>query len=313
MLQMMPQDEDPHSPPSNQNGTLSSQDLSPKPGLFARLKNLIRPKSNEDNLREALEDYIEEIDAEDNPELKSIAEHEKALITNVLKLRGLTTADVMIPRADITAIEIDTNKEDLMELLQEKQFSRIPVFRETLDDVIGTIHIKDIMQALVSGKEFKIKDLMREVPVVSPSMAVLDLLLMMRETKKHMAMVVDEFGGIDGLVTIGDVIEDIVGEFEDEFDPEDTPALTENKDGSLMADARYDIEEFEERYGEILSEEEREDVDTLGGLVFYIAGRVPARGEVIKHESGMIFEILDADPRRVNALRIRNMPAQNTM
>ncbi len=302
----MPQDEDPHSPA----GTDIPQDNSIKQGLWARLKNMVRPKSNGDNLREALEDYIEEIEAEDNPELKSIAEHEKALITNVLKLRDLTTVDVMIPRADIAAIDMEADKDGLLDLLKERQFSRIPVFHETLDDVIGTIHIKDLMQAMISEKDFKLKDLVRDVPVVSPSMPVLDLLLMMRQTKKHMAMVVDEFGGIDGLVTIGDVIEDIVGEFEDEFDPEDTPRLTTNADGSLSVDARYDIEEFEEFYGNILNEEEREDVDTLGGLVFSIAGRVPARGEVIKHDSGMIFEILDADPRRVNRLKIRNVPRE---
>ena len=280
-----------------------------------RVKNAIKPKSNGDHLREALEDYledyIEEITAEENPELKSIAEHEKALITNVLKLRDLTTVDVMVPRADIAAIDMDSSKDDLLELLKERQYSRIPVFRETLDDVIGTIHIKDLMQAMIADKDFKLKELVRDVPVVSPSMPVLDLLLMMRQTKKHMALVVDEFGGIDGLVTIGDVIEDIVGEFEDEFDPDDTAKLTLNKDGSLTADARYDIEEFEEQYGNVLSEDEREDVDTLGGLVFHVAGRVPARGEVIKHESGMVFEILDAGPRRVNTLRIRNLPEKS--
>lgn len=303
-LKTMPQDDDSHSP----DRTDHSQDSASMSGLWARLKTVLKPKSNGDHLREALEDYIEEIESEDNPELKSIAEHEKALISNVLKLRDLTAEDVMIPRADIAAIDMEADKEGLLELLQERQFSRIPVYRETLDDVIGTIHIKDLMQAMISGKDFKLKGLVRDVPVVSPSMPVLDLLLMMRQTKKHMAMVVDEFGGIDGLVTIGDVIEDIVGEFEDEFDPEDTPRLHENKDGSITADARYDIEEFEELYGDILSEEEREDVDTLGGLVFYIANRVPARGEVIKHDSGMVFEILDADPRRVNTLRIRNVP-----
>ena len=277
---------------------------------MSRIKFLLRPKSQNENLREAIEDYIEEMDHSDSdPETKSIAEHEKILISNVLALRDLTASDVMIPRADITALDVNANKEDLITLLREKQFSRIPIYRDTLDDVIGTVHIKDIIQALISDKTFKLKDLSRDVPFVSPSMPVLDLLLMMRETKKHMAMVVDEFGGIDGLVTIGDVIEDIVGEFEDEFDQEDTPLVTENKDGTLTADARFDIDEFEEKYGAFLNEEEREDVDTLGGLIFYIAGRVPARGEVIKHESGIVFEILDADPRRVNSIRVRNVPS----
>ena len=140
-------------------------------------------------------------------------------------------------------------------------------------------------------------------------MAVLDLILMMRQMRKHMALVVDEFGGIDGLIAIGDVIEEIVGEIDDEYDEENEPEIVECKDGSILIDARYDIEDFEEKYGELLTEEEREDVDTLGGLVSSIAGRVPVRGEIISHEdSGTVFEIMDADPRRVNRLRIKNIP-----
>ncbi|MEM6781273.1 MAG: transporter associated domain-containing protein, partial [Pseudomonadota bacterium] len=141
-----------------------------------------------------------------------------------------------------------------------------------------------------------------------PSMPVLDLMLQMRQSKKHMAMVIDEYGGIDGLVTIGDVLEAIVGEIDDEFDLDEHPEMIERNDGSVLADARVDIDEFEERYGELLTEEERNDIDTLGGLVFSVAGRIPARGEVLKHDSGIVFEILDADPRRINRLRIKNIP-----
>jgi len=139
-------------------------------------------------------------------------------------------------------------------------------------------------------------------------MPVLDLLLMMKQMRRHMALVVDEFGGIDGHVTINDVIESIVGEIEDEYDRDDEPTLIQNRDGSIMIDARYDIEEFEEKFGRLLTDEEREDNDTLGGLVFEIAGRVPARGEILTHPSGMVFEIVDADPRRVNRLLIKNIP-----
>lgn len=139
-------------------------------------------------------------------------------------------------------------------------------------------------------------------------MHVLDLLTQMRITRKHLALVVDEFGGIDGLITIGDLIEAIVGEIDDEHNLEVQPEMILQTDGSIMADARYDIDEFEDIYGEILSEEEREENDTLGGLTFFLAGRVPARGEVLTHSSGMVFEIEDADPRRVKRLRIRNIP-----
>lgn len=260
------------------------------------------------SLRETLEEYIEE-EREGKTAQDSVSAHERELLANILKLKDLKVFDVMIPRADIVAIEADTPQKELLELLAEKQHSRIPVYQETLDNVLGSIHIKDILSTLAKGQKVNIQKLVREVPVVSPTMHVLDLLLHMRESKKHMALVVDEFGGIDGLVTIGDVIETIVGEIDDEYDPDDTQELIENPDGSIIADARYDIDEFERRYGKILTEEEREESETLGGLVFYIAGRVPARGEVLTHDSGTVFEVLDADPRRVNRLRIKNIPA----
>lgn len=275
--------------------------------FFARLKHMIVKRRNgSDTLREALEEYIE--DADEDKNAPSIATHERALISNVLKLRDTTVIDVMIPRADIAAIEVGETKEALMKLLAEKQFSRIPVYRETLDDLLGTIHIKDILSVVAADKELNIQSMVRPVPIVSPSLPVLDLLRKMQGEKKHMVMVVDEYGGIDGLVTIGDVIEAIVGEFDDEFDTDIDPQMIEKPDGSIIADARVDIDEFEEKYGKILSDEEREEVDTLGGLVFFTASRIPARGEVIKHSSGMVFEILDADQRHVNSLRIRHIP-----
>lgn len=290
--------------------TLSSDDNAT---LLSRLKALmVKPKSGNESLREALEEYIGELDEE--KVTPSIATHEHALISNVLKLRKTTVIDVMIPRADIAAIEVDADQDSLMELLSERQFSRIPVYNETLDDILGTVHIKDILAVIANNKDKKkltLKSMIRAVPIVSPSLPVLDLLLKMQTDKKHMVMVVDEYGGIDGLVTIGDVIEAIVGEFDDEFDTDDDPQMVVQSDGSVISDARLLVEEFEAVYGQILSEEEREDVDTLGGLLFYIASRIPARGEVIKHDSGMVFEILDADQRRVNSMRIRNIPQLN--
>ncbi|MCB1530215.1 MAG: HlyC/CorC family transporter [Rhodospirillales bacterium] len=286
-----------------------SPDSSEKGGAFPWIKRLLPSKPEDHNLREALEDYIEELDESDS---HSVAVHERNLISNVLKIRNMTLVDVMIPRADIAAIEVNASEEDLMALLSEKQFSRIPVYRETLDDVIGSVHIKDIMACMAAKKELNIRNMLRDIPVLSPAMAVLDLLLLMQEQKKHMALVTDEYGGIDGLVTIGDIIEAIVGEVEDEFDTDDQPELIEKPDGTLLADARYDLEEFEEKYGCLLKEEEREDADTIGGLVFLAAGRVPARGEVIRHESsGMVFEIVDADPRRVERVLIKNIPKKD--
>ncbi|MGH1404379.1 MAG: hemolysin family protein [Alphaproteobacteria bacterium] len=280
-----------------------------KNSIQSFLRRLFRIKPDT-TLRETIEDYIEE----DHPteEEPSISEHEKDLISNILNLRNLSASDVMVPRADIIAINEDTTQEELLSLLVEHQYSRIPVYRDTLDHVIGSIHIKDILSSLAQNKSIAIKDLVREVPIVSPAMTVPDLLLQMRITRKHMTLVVDEFGGIDGLITINDVIESIIGEIDDEHDTDEQPTINPQEDGSLHADARYDLESFEEQFGSILNDEERQENDTLGGLIFFLAGRVPARGEVLSHQSGMVFEILDADPRRVNKLCIRNIPEKTT-
>ncbi|MCI5059455.1 MAG: hemolysin family protein [Alphaproteobacteria bacterium] len=289
----------------SQAGSAESHDE--KTGFFSRIKNsIIKRKNGSETLREAIEEYIDELQEDESaPE---IAQHERALISNVLKLRDTTVIDVMIPRADIEAVDVTTPENKLMDLLADKQFSRLPVYRDNLDNILGSIHIKDILSAIAAKRDIDLKSMIRQVPIVSPSLPILDLLLKMQRDKKHMVLVVDEYGGIDGLVTIGDVIESIVGEFDDEFDQEEGVQIITRPDGSVLADARVDIEDFEEEFGEILSEEEREEVDTLGGLVFFTASRIPARGEVIKHESGMVFEILEADQRRVSRLRIRNIP-----
>lgn len=279
---------------------ISTRELS----LIGKLKSLISGKS-ETTLHQTLSDFV----AEDE-ENKSLASDERLLISNILDLRDMRAFDVMIPRVDIVAIDSSISNQDLLTLLSEKQFSRFPVYQESLDDVIGTIHIKDILACLARGEKIEIERLVRDVPIVSPSIHVLDLLLEMKTTRRHIALVVDEFGGIDGLVTVGDIIEAIIGEMEDEHKLTDQPQMTQTADGSILADGRVDVETFEERFGEFLSDEERQDIDTLGGLAFAIAGHVPARGEVISHESGLVFEILDADPRRVHRLRIKNIPKE---
>ena len=270
------------------------------------LKGLVGRKSEgEDSLREALEDYIEELSSEDG---HGETGQEKILLGNILELRNMTVTDVMVPRVDIAAVDISSNPSELIKILAEKQHSRIPVYRETLDDVLGIIHIKDVLVKLTQNESIVLKELIREVPVVSPALPVLDLLLLMRETRQHMVLVVDEYGGIDGLATIGDVLSSIVGEIQDEYESNDSPGMKDNPDGSTTADARISVRDFEEKFGHILSDDEREEVDTLGGYVSFLADRVPARGEIIHHkDSGLIFEILEADPRRVIRLRIRNI------
>jgi CBS domain containing-hemolysin-like protein len=194
----------------------------------------------------------------------------------------------------------------------EQGHSRVPVYRETLDDVIGFIHVKDVLGPVAERREAKLAPLLRKVLFVAPSAPILDLLVQMRQARTHIAVVVDEFGGIDGLVTIEDLIEEIVGEIEDEHDEAGGPSLVERSDGSLIADARTPIEALEEHEGARLRPEgDQEEVDTLGGLVSSLAGRVPKRGEVIAHPVGIEFEVLDADPRRIKRLRVRRLPAES--
>jgi CBS domain containing-hemolysin-like protein len=235
--------------------------------------------------------------------------HEQELIENIREIRDQPVSELMVPRADIVAVEADTNRDTLLRLLVDKSHSRLPVYRDTLDEVIGIVHIKDVLASIANGGEFSLKDIVRPVSIVAPSIRVLDLLLDMRKTHQHMALVIDEFGGIDGLITIEDLVEGIVGEITDEHDRAQTATMVEKADGSLLADARVPIEDFEARVGEVLDQDERDEVDTLGGLVFSLAGRVPSRGELLTHpSSGLEFEIIDADPRRIKRIRVRNPP-----
>ncbi len=263
-------------------------------------KSLIGKKS-ESSLRETIEEYIEEASVEN----AQIDIHEKSLISNILNLQDMVVTDVMIPRADIFSIDIDISQEELLKILSEKQYSRIPVHRGNLDDIVGSIHIKDILATLAKGEKVIIKKLIREMQIVSPAMPVLDLLLMIQQSKKHIAMVIDEYGGIDGLVTIGNIIESIIGEINDEHDKLTQPNIIKKSDGSYVADGRLDIEVFEKTLDVKISDEEREDVETVGGLLFFITGRIPGRGEIIKHKNLWLkFYILDADPRKVHKVRI---------
>jgi magnesium and cobalt transporter len=267
------------------------------------LRGLRRPRAG-DELRETIDQIIQ---TQDLP-TEEISQHERVLLTNLLKFRTLTAEDVSVPRADIVAIEAGIELEELTGIFVAQQHSRLPVYRESLDDVIGMVHVKDMLPFLAKAKPFDLRSILRRVLFVAPSMRVLDLLLEMRRTRLHMALVVDEFGGVDGLVTIEDLVEEIVGEIEDEHDVDEGPKLVPAADGTLIADARTTIEEFEARVGPILNDEEREQIDTLGGLVFALAGRVPGRGELVFHPTGLEFEVLDADPRRVKRVRVRNAP-----
>ncbi len=279
----------------------------PEKGKLWQLLRGLLPLKNDTSFREAIEELIEE--ESDSPPESTVALHERRLITNILQLRDLAVVDIMVPRADIVAIDVNTSRDELLKILTQKPHSRIPAYRKDPDNIVGMIHMKDIVSSFSQGKPFELKDILREVLVVSPAMRVLDLLLQMRQSRVHIAMVIDEFGGIDGLLTINDLVEAIVGEIDDDYGFEVQPQMIERPDGSILADARFPIGEFEKKYGEVLTDEEREEADTLGGLVNTIAGRVPIRGEILTHTSGIEFEIIDGDPRRVTRLRLRNLPA----
>lgn len=271
-------------------------------GLRGWLRRIFRQRNGAD-LRDTIEELIDE--QEEAGELPATRD-ELTLLRNILNLHGLTVYDIMVPRADIVSVDIDVSLEEMVRLMSEEAHSRIPVFRGTLDEIEGMVHIKDVLACWNLEQPVHLKDIVRRVLFVAPSMPILELLLQMRVTRVHMALVVDEFGGVDGLATIEDLVEEIVGEIEDEHDEDATPRMVEGTDGSFDADARVPLKDFEDRVGSILTDEEREeDIDTIGGLVFFLAGRVPVRGEIIRHESGVEFEILDADPRRLRRLRVR--------
>ena len=271
----------------------------------AWLRSLTGP--SESDLRESLEEVIEEHGNEDD----ALDPGQRQMLFNILKFGELKVDDVMVPRADIVAIEFSTPLKSLLETFRDARHSRLPVFRQNLDEVTGFIHIKDIVDFWDNPEEFTVEKILRQPLVVPPSMLVVDVLARMRATRRHMAIVVDEYGGVDGLVTIEDVVEEIVGEIADEHDPAETPVIVESDDGTIDADARTEIELFESRFGvDLASKEIDEDVDTLGGLVISMLGRVPRPGEKLEHPAGLEFEVVEADPRRIKRLKIRRAPAQ---
>jgi CBS domain containing-hemolysin-like protein len=281
-------------------------------GLLTRLRLLARRRNGDGHsLRETLEELIEEHEEEGGTEdRQEFTEEERELLLNALSFGELQVWDVMVPRSDVKAIGIAASLAEVLGTMRDAMHTRLPVYRENLDEVVGMVHIKDLLPYWGDGADFALERIVREVLFVPPSMRVLDLLLQMRDTGVHMAIVVDEYGGTDGLATIEDLVEEIVGEIQDEHDKILPPRITELPDGVLEADARVEVEELEKRLGvELLEPERREDADTLGGLLFTLLDRVPARGEVVRHPAGIEFEVLDADPRRIKRLRILKVPA----
>jgi len=269
--------------------------------IISRLVKKINFLSSNQSLRDSIKDVIDEKSNGNNQNL-DLSSKEKSILSNILSINKLKAGDVMIPRASIIAISQDSLIQNILETIEKESHSRMPVFRKDLDDVLGMIHIKDIIK--FSGKnqkDFDIKKIIREVLFVPPTMPVMNLLLKMQATKLHMALVIDEHGGTDGLVTIEDVIEEIVGEIEDEHDKDDDFNFKKIDSNTFEAKADMKLEDFnrESKLSII-----HENVDTLGGYIFSKINRVPYAGEVIKVDNIYQFEIIDADPRKIKKIRI---------
>ena len=252
------------------------------------------------NVRESIKDVIDDrSNAKNGFDLSS---KEKSILTNILSINQLKASDVMIPRASIISVSHQSNYDELIKIIENESHSRMPVFRKDLDDVLGMVHIKDIIKYAGEKKtKFNIVDVVKEVLFVPPTMPVLNLLLKMQATKLHMALVIDEHGGTDGLITIEDVVEEIVGEIEDEHDKDDNFSFKSIDSKIFEAKADMTLEDFNKQSNLNLH---KEDVDTLGGYVFSIINRVPNKGEIIKSDELFIFEVLDADPRKIKKLKI---------
>tara|TARA_B110001452_G_scaffold229354_1_gene205199 strand:- start:41 stop:919 length:879 start_codon:yes stop_codon:yes gene_type:complete len=271
------------------------------PNFFKHSQNLKK------QLDEELEEFVaKRINADDS--IGNTLSHENELLKNLAGLRGITASDVMIPRIDIISVAMSDDFNEIVKQLIKTNHSRVPVRNESLDDIVGVIHIKDVLANLFSKEKQDIKSLLKKPIFVSPSISLLDLLYEMRIKRRHLALVVDEYGGIDGLVTIEDLVEELVGEIEDEHDLSTECRLEKMNDGSIIVEARIVIDLIEDLLSSIRKEDLNEEIDTLGGFIISIAGRVPVKGEVIKYSpAGLKFEILEADPRKVILVKLRGL------
>ncbi|AQS48398.1 magnesium/cobalt efflux protein [Thioclava sediminum] len=224
-------------------------------------------------------------------------------------LRKMRVGDVAIPKVEIEAVPVSITRDELVEKFRQHGYSRLPVFKETLDTPLGLVHLKDLALEYGFGSgngRFSLRKLIRPLLYVPPSMPIGVLLQKMQVQRTHMALVIDEYGGVDGLLTLEDLIEQVIGEIEDEHDEADDAYWREEKPGQWVVQARAPVNEFEAQIGMRLSDEEADDeIDSMGGLVFMQLGRVPARGEVVVTENGVEYEVVDADPRRIKRLRVR--------
>ena len=272
--------------------------------ILNKFKNLIK-FSEKENIKEVLEDLIED----DVNGSGNIDDGTRNLFKNVINLSDKCIEDIMIPRADIDAVSIDTTYNELLIFIDKTKHSRIPVFDGNLDKVQGMIHIRDLFEKIHNNssqkKKLKIsKKIVRKILFSSPTMKILDLLLKMRSEQIHMSIIVDEFGGTNGLVTIEDLVEEIVGEIKDEHDFEEIEEIKKVSKKNYEISARTPIDEFEEKIGVKLKIDKNQEIDTLGGFIFFYLGRIPGRGEVINYDKILEFTILEADTRKIKRILV---------
>ena len=272
--------------------------------LISNIKSIFF-SSNKENIKDVLEDIIED----NGNSVESIDDGTKKIFKNIIQLNDKCIEDVMIPRADIDAVSSSIKINQLISFINKTKHSRIPVYDENLDKVIGMVHIRDLFEKINKNakvkRDIKIsKSIVRKILFSSPSMRILDLLLKMRSEQIHMSIVVDEFGGTNGLVTIEDLVEEIVGEIKDEHDFEEIDIIKKISKKTYEVSARVTVDEFERKLGVFFESVDKEDIDTVGGLVFNLIGKIPSRGQVIAHKSGLEFTILDADTRKIKRLLV---------
>lgn len=286
------------------------EEESQRHSLLERMRSWLRSvlREKDTSLKEVLEEVIEEHEEQAEERL---APEEKIMLHNVLSFSDIKVSDIMTPRADIAAVSSDISWHDLKKHIIEMRHTRVPVYEGTLDQVLGFIHVKDLLSLLSQEEQFDIHQFLRPLLFVPPSMRIIDLLIRMRHAGSHMAIVVDEYGGTDGLVTMEDLFEEIVGDIQDEHDEDEGSEyrITRINEATFDVSARIPIERLEKQLGlNLITEEKEGEFDTLGGLIFFQLGRVPSKGETVQHPTGIHFEIVEADPRRIHKVRILMSP-----
>ena len=278
--------------------------------FIEKMRENRRHKQEEDSVLDALEQIIDE--REERGEQQLIDQREIPMLKNIFRLRDVRVHDIMTPRVDMAAVPSNITRAQLDKYILKEKFTRYPVFEGSLDNIVGILNVKDVLFSLMQKKKASVKELIQsDILFISPAMRALDLLKEMQNHQIQMAIVIDEHGGADGLVSMEDLLELIVGEIDDEHDEPKETLIEEIKKGVIEADAKARLKDVEELLGPIATSEEREnpDIDTIGGWVANLAGRVPAKGEVIHHQaSGLKFTILSSDPSHIRRIRITGTP-----